>query len=276
VSADPASAAAPDPADVARALLAFGEELASAGAAQVGTSFTDVPEADALLKSSANAFLLGVLFTQGIAAERAWAGPWLLSKRLGHLDLGRLAAERTEVDAAFCRPPALHRFKHTMAGWVSDAAARLLECYGGDASTIWAAPATVMQVSERLSGFRGIGRKKAAMTVQILIRHFGLSLVGEADATVAYDVHVRRVFLRAGLVLRDTPDELAAAAKEACPESPGSLDLAAWLVGRTSCRPQKPRCEACRIGPVCARRVWLNAEGVGARRTRDEGPAGSR
>jgi len=271
VSADAARPACPERAGVARALLAYGEELAKTGAAQVGTSFTDLPEADALVKSSANAFLLGVLFTQGIPAERAWAGPWLLSQRLGHLDLRRLAAERGAVDAAFCRTPALHRFKHTMAGWVSDAAARLLGCYGGDAASIWAAPATATQVSERLSGFRGIGRKKAAMAVQILIRHFGLQLAGLADTTVAYDVHVRRVFLRAGLTESDTVEGLTVAARAACPESPGSLDLAAWLVGRTWCRPREPQCARCRIGEACARRVWLDVEGVGVRRTGDRG-----
>ena len=115
---------------VGRELVRFGEELAHEGVAQVGGAFTDLAEADALVKISPEAFLLAVLFTQGIPAERAWAGPYLLRDRLGHLDLARLAGERSAVDEAMGRPPALHRFKHTVAGWVSDAAARLLECYG--------------------------------------------------------------------------------------------------------------------------------------------------
>ena len=252
--------------EVGARLREFGEELAAAGAAQVGGASTDLPEADALVKSSAEAFLIGVLFTQGIPAERAWAGPWLLRERLGHLDLVRLAGERAAVDEAFCRPPALHRFKHTIAGWVSDAASRLLECYGGDATRIWAPGSTVAEVGERLSAFRGVGRKKAAMAVEILTRHFGVRLAGAEEGTVAYDVHVRRVFLRAGLVERDTPADVAAAARLACPEAPGTLDLPAWLVGREWCRPRDPRCEACRLGDVCPRRVWLDVEGVGARR----------
>ncbi len=260
------AAAAGERARVAARLLAFGEELAAAGAAQVDGTFTDIAEADALVKSSPAAFLIGVLFTQGIPAERAWAGPWNLRQRLGHLDLPRLAGERASVDAAVCARPALHRFKHTIAGWISDMAERLLECYRGDPSNIWRSGSSFAEVSERLSAFRGIGRKKAAMAVEILTRHFGVELTGAESGTVAYDVHVRRVFLRSGLVVADTPEAVAAAARDACPESPGRLDLPAWLIGRQWCRPRSPRCERCRIGDVCPRRVECAVEGVGARR----------
>lgn len=260
----------PDPrgstSGVAARLLAYGEDLAAAGEAQVGGAFTDVPDADAMIKSDPNAFLLGVLFTQGIPAERAWAGPYLLSRRLGHLDLRRLARERDVVARAVAARPSLHRFKVTVAGWVSDAAERIVECWDGDASNIWPAGASVVEVSERLSAFRGIGRKKAAMAVEILTRHFGVALTGVECGTVAYDVQVRRVFLRSGLVEADTPDAIAAAAARACPAAPGSLDLATWLVGRQWCRPKAPRCEECLLGDVCARRVSLDVEGVGIRR----------
>jgi uncharacterized HhH-GPD family protein len=251
---------------VADRLEAFGRELAAEGAAQFGDAFTDVSEADALLKTSPTAFLIGVLFTQGVPAERAWAGPWVLRERLGHLDLERLAVERTAVDAAFCERPALHRFKHTVAGWVSDLAGRLVECYDGDPTRIWAHGSSVAEVTERLAAFSGIGRKKAAMTVEILQRHFGVELAGVESGTVAYDVHVRRVFLRSGLIDQDTPEAVAAAARLACPDAPGTLDLPAWLVGRQWCRPRSPRCEDCRLGDVCPRRVSLSVDGVGVRR----------
>jgi uncharacterized HhH-GPD family protein len=255
-----------DATGVAAVLRSFGEELASAGSAQVGAAFTDIAEADALIKSSPEAFLLGVLFTQGIPAERAWAGPWLLRERLGHLDMERLAVEREAVAEAVCRRPALHRFKHTIAGWVSDAAERVLTCYGGEADAIWSPGSSVADVGERLSTFRGIGRKKAAMACEILTRHFGVLLTGAQDGTVAYDVHVRRVFLRSGLVESDTPDAVGTAARTACPDAPGTLDLPAWLVGRQWCRPNEPRCEECRLLSACPRRTWLGVEGVGARR----------
>lgn len=251
---------------VASELVRFGAELAEEGAAQVGDAFTDIPDADALVKRSPEAFVLAVLFTQGIPAERAWAGPYLLRERLGHLDLRRLATEREAVDAAVCRAPALHRFKHTMATWISDAAERLLECWGGDATAIWSDSPSALRLTERLSDFNGIGRKKAAMAVEILSRHFGVEVAGLECGTVAYDVQVRRVFLRSGLVERDTPDDVARAAAEACPPAPGSLDLPTWLVGRQWCHPKRPTCDECRLAAVCPRLVDLNVEGVGARR----------
>lgn len=250
---------------VAAALRAYADELAAAGAVQVGGAFTDNAEADALIKSDPLAFLIGVLFTQGVPAERAWAGPWLLRQRLGHLDPARLATERASVDAAFCSRPALHRFKHTVAGWVSDMAGRLLSCWGGDPCRIWEQGSTVAEVSERLASFPGIGRKKAAMAVELLTRHFGVELAGTEDGTVAYDVHVRRVFLRTGLATRDTPEAVTAAARTACPAAPGSLDLASWLVGRQWCRPRDPRCEECRLAAACPRLTDASVEGVGVR-----------
>ena len=251
--------------DVGTALLAYAREVSATGAAQVGGAFTTLPEADALIKRSPEAFLLGVLFTQGISAERAWAGPYLLAGRLGHLDPGRLAREPEAVAAAVADPPALHRFVKTVPRWITSAAARLESKYDGSAEAIWPAGAHVLEVTERLHAFDGIGEKKAAMAVEILMRHFGVALEGADCGTVAYDVQVRRVFLRAGLVTEDTPAAIRAAAATICPEAPGTLDLATWLIGRETCRPLRPRCDACRLGTVCPRLTELDVRGVGER-----------
>jgi uncharacterized HhH-GPD family protein len=251
--------------EVERALLAYGAELESQGAAQVGDSFTGDPFADELLETSSNAFLIGVLFTQGIPAERAWAGPAGLLQRLGTLDPDYLAVHEAEVAAALQAPPMLHRFKHTLPRWIASAGRILAEKYGGDASRIWPAGDSVLEVTERLSEFPGIGRKKAVMAVEILGRHFGIELAGRECGQVAYDVQVRRVFLRSALVDTDSLEAIEAAAGRACPEAPGTLDLAAWLIGRTWCRPKRPLCDACRLGTVCPRLVERNVTGVGAR-----------
>lgn len=247
-------------------LVSYGRELQAAGAAQTGSSFTGVSGADELLATSPEAFLLGVLFTQGIPAERAWAAPWLLLQRLGHLDLERLASESDAVAKAVQQPPMLHRFKNTMPRWVASAARRLLDDYEGDARRVWPDGAHVLEVTERLSAFDGIGRKKAVMAVEILTRHFGVPLKGRECGQVAFDVQVRRVFLRSGLVAHDDRAEIEAAAARICPEAPGTLDLAAWLIGRETCRPRSPLCERCRLGVVCPRRIDLDAAGVGVRR----------
>jgi endonuclease-3 len=235
------------------------------GAAQLGGSFSGSPEADALIESSMNAFLLGVLFTQGITAERAWSGPSELKARLGTLDLSYLAESPDLVREAFQKPPMLHRFKETLPRWVCSAARRLLSEYEGDARRIWRPGSHVLEVTERLSAFDGIGRKKAVMTVEILTRHFGIELAGRECGQVAYDVHVRRVFLRSGLVSRDTRGAVEAAAARACPHAPGTLDLPAWLIGRETCRPKLPLCDECRLVGVCPRLVDRQVDGVGSR-----------
>ena len=253
---------------VGAALKAYGEELERAGSAQVGGAFTDLARADELISHSAEAFLLGVLFTQGVPAERAWAGPYLLRERVGSLDLGVLASSPEAVAAAVAAPPALHRFVKTVPHWIVSAAQRVLGQYGGSARAIWADGTHVLEVTRRLMEFDGIGEKKAAMAVEILMRHFGVGLAGRECGNVAYDVQVRRVFLRTGLAAEDTPESLRAAARLICPASPGTLDLAAWLIGRETCRPRAPRCETCRLGTVCPRLTSVEVSGVGVRRPR--------
>lgn len=260
---------------VGEALRDFGETLAAQGSAQTGGTFTDLPEADALIKRSPEAFLLGVLFTQGIPAERAWAAPHLLANRLGHLDVRRLAAEPESVADAIASPPALHRFVRTVPRWVTSAAARVVSEYGGRADRIWTPGSHVVDVTQRLLAFDGIGEKKAVMAVEILMRHFGVALVGAEHGSVAYDVHVRRVFLRTGLADVDSPEAIRDAARSVCPESPGTLDLAAWLIGRDWCRPREPRCSACLLAATCPRLVGRNVAGVGVRRPQASGRSNS-
>ncbi len=252
--------------DVARELIEYGRELEREGAAQVGDSFTGNEHADRLLRENPNAFLIGVLFTQGIPAERAWSGPWLLRERLGTLDVAWLAEHPAEVRAAVQQPPMLHRFKEVVPRWIVSAASRILSEWGGDASRVWAPGRHVIEVTEDLSAFDGIGRKKSVMAVEILQRHFGAELAGAECGQVAYDVQVRRVFLRSGLVDTDTRQAIEGAAARWCPASPGTLDLPAWLIGRQTCRPRAPRCDECRLAEVCPRRTWLTPEGVGSRR----------
>jgi len=199
-------------------------------------------------------------------AERAWAGPYQLGLRLGTLELEYLARHPDEVRAAFQAPPMLHRFKETMPRWVSQAAGLLLADYEGLASNVWRPGSSVLAVTERLSAFPGIGRKKAVMAVEILVRHFGVNLGGRECGRVAYDVQVRRVFLRSGLADVDSREAIEDAAAAACPAAPGTLDLPAWLIGRETCRPKSPLCETCRLGRVCPRLVYRTVEGVGAHR----------
>ena len=76
----------------------------------------------------------------------------------------------------------------------SSAARRLLEEYGGDATALWPGGSHVVDVTERLSALDGIGRKKAVMAGEILIRRLGVELAGR-DTLAEIEAAARRTWL---------------------------------------------------------------------------------
>ena len=241
-------------ADVVAAMGDFAAaEVASRGGRR--PRYSRDPDANALVFEDPFAFLLSTLFKQGIPAERASTAPYLLRERLGHLDPARIAADPEGVAAAIATPPMLHRFKVTMPRWVCAAARRVVERYGGDAATIWSDRPTARELQRRLAEFDGIGQKKAAMAVDLLSRDLGVDIAELDGNDVAYDVHVRRVFLRTGLAAADRLEEVVDAARRASPERPGGLDHPAWVIGRRWCRPRVPLCAQCPIEAACPQLV---------------------
>ena len=121
---------------VAAALVAHGSDLARAlgGTAR----FTPNDEANSMVVDDAFAFLVAVVADQGIRAERAWAIPFELKRRVGEFSAASVAGDPEAFRAAFAAPPKLHRFVNQVAGWVISAARIVLDTYGGDASSIWA------------------------------------------------------------------------------------------------------------------------------------------
>lgn len=175
--------------------------------------------------------------------------------RLGYLDPVQLAANPEAVATAVQTPPKLHRFVNKTPARLVAAAHRVVHHYGGDAGRIWGDNPTAKELQERLDAFDGIGQKKAAMAVAVLARDLGVSIRSMASSDVAYDVQIRRVFLRTGIAERDDPKHVIAAARELHPEQPSALDLPAWLVGREWCRPKAPRCSECPIEASCPKLV---------------------
>lgn len=235
---------------VARALVEFEEQ--QRGPLRRGLAkLTEDPEADRLVHQDPFAFLLAVLFDQGVPYGRAWRAPLELRSRLGHLDPRRMLAEPEAVAEAIRRRPALHRFINQMARCVLEACARLVDDYGGDAAALWGDRPTARELHARLARFRGISQKKAAMAVMLLWRNWDTEIREMDGCDVAVDVHIRRVFLRAGLVGRDDANEIVAAARELWPALPGALDPPAWEIGRTWCHAAEPECRDCAITAVC-------------------------
>jgi uncharacterized HhH-GPD family protein len=156
------------PSAVVRALLEYGQAQAPAFVGQA--MFTPHPEANALIMDNPFAFLLAVIFDQGIPAERAWRAPYDLMQRLGHLDPGRMLADPEGVRTAVAQPPVLHRYREKLPGWLVAAAGIVVHDYAGDAGRIWNDHPTARQLQQRLDRFPGVGQKKAAMAVEILDR----------------------------------------------------------------------------------------------------------
>lgn len=239
---------------VAAALLDYGShhDPSEKGAL---LEFTPNEKANALLKSDPFAFLLGVLFDQNVPAERAWIAPFILKQRLGHLDPEIIAHADAAVRDAVQQVPKLHRYVNKMPQWIVRAARRVLDLYSGDASAIWSDSPTANELQRRFDDFSGIGQKKAAMAVEILERDLGVNVRNLERSDIAYDVHVRRVFLRSRLADRDDRDHMIAVARQLHPARPGALDLPTWLIGRGWCHPGAPDCVSCPLTEVCPKEI---------------------
>lgn len=171
----------PDKRRVAEVLLKFGASE-QASAVEGSAVFTPNPEADELVRTDPFAFLLAVIFDQGIEAERAWAAPYHLRERLGHLVPARIAAEPDAVAMAIDTPPKLQRYVNTVPVWVVKAAARVLSMYGGDAARIWAGTPDAADLQRRLDEFVGIGQNAHSTVSGQSVQGFRTPRVGGRGA----------------------------------------------------------------------------------------------
>jgi uncharacterized HhH-GPD family protein len=239
---------------VVAAILRYGRSQRS-NSSGANVQFTPNEHANELLRKDPFAFLLAVIMDQGIAAERAWLGPYLLKRRLGHLDPQRIARDQGAVHAAVNKAPKLHRYVENIPRWLSLAGGRVVSEYGGDAKTIWSDEPTADELQRRFDAFTGIGQKKAAMAVEILERDLGVKVRDLHRSDIAYDVHLRRVFLRTRLADRDDRDHMISVARRLNPTRPGALDMPTWLIGRGWCHPGVPNCESCPLTTVCPKDI---------------------
>lgn len=240
----------PDAGHVGRALLAHADAMAAQLKSAVA-QFTYNQEADALVRRDGFAFVLAVISDMGVRAERAWALPYELRRRLGYLSPEEVVAHPGAVRVAVRRPPQLHRFVSIVPNWLVEASRIILDRYDGDAERLWSDVPTAAELQRRLEEFPGIGQKKAAAAVEILARDLGKPL-SEMNTS---DEHQRRVFLRTGLVDRDDLQQMVAVACRLYLDLPGALDLPAWDIGRRWCTPTDPDCPSCPLNVACPRLI---------------------
>src|SRR3954463_2010669 len=146
----------------------------------MGICLAQEPEADALLDSNPLALLLGMLFDQQFPMERAFAGPHLLSTRLGQdLDARQLAdADPEQLAALFTGPPAVHRYPQSMAQRTQALCRYLVEHYDGDVERLWGEAEDGRELLKRLQDLPGFGKQKAQIFVALLGKQRGVRPAG--------------------------------------------------------------------------------------------------
>jgi len=127
-----------------------------------GGSMTGNREADAFLRDSAEAALLGMLYDQRVRAEYAFTGPLRLRNRLRHLDMKRVATMSPELlRTVFAEKPAVHRFTNKMADQTRAVAAVVVDQYDAKACNLWNDGVAFPVIQTRLLALPGFGPQKA-------------------------------------------------------------------------------------------------------------------
>lgn len=145
------------------------------------------PDADQVLSDNPLALLIGMVLDQQFPMERAFAGPALLTERIGEITAEKIADyDHDALVAAFTGPPALHRYPKSMAERVQAVCRAIVEDYDGDVTRIWTEAADGQDVFRRLNALPGWGRMKAQIFTALLGKQLGLEADGWRDAAGAY------------------------------------------------------------------------------------------
>ncbi|MYC15243.1 MAG: hypothetical protein F4Y39_16085 [Gemmatimonadetes bacterium] len=200
------------------------------------------------------AFLIGAAFNNGMCHQQAWKIP-LCIKREGLLDAAKLAAmEEQELQRLLESLSIKPRWGYERGVKTLKDAAMLVMAHGGDASAIWRNSSS-QETVRKLQCIYGVGKHIASMIVRILRDNLGMFSEQKHEIDVKSDVHLMRVFKRAGLT--ETVSDVAAvnAARELHPEFPGALDWPAWNIGRKWCYSDGPNCTQCPLDAVCEKAI---------------------
>ena len=212
-------------------------------------------ESGELVASNPFAFLVAVAFDRGMPWRKAWQIPAEIHRK-GLLEPHLLAKmSESELVKLLDGLPIRPRYGTARgARTLSDAARLVSHRFAGDASAIWrdASPA---EVEKTLQEVYGLGPGIASMTTRILHDDFGCFRGQESQIDIKPDLHVLRVFQRAGLIDSKSEKGAVQAARRFSPGFPGALDWPAWRVGQLWCHATQPDCAPCWLTSVCPRRV---------------------
>lgn len=220
-----------------------------------------LPAEKDMLNNDENAFLFGLISDQSVRAETAWSLPYKLSQRLGHFSITKMVRNSSieEFQQLIKEKPSLHRYPSNIGRYLWLAAEKLVNEYDASAKNIWT-NVSAQEIVRRLESFTGISHKKASLACLLLIRDLGLEVSDKQNVDIIYDIHVRRIFIRAGFCTEDSWEKVTDAAKMLNPEFPGYLTSSFWAIGREICRPTNPQCEKCPINTFCEKHIDLGGD----------------
>jgi uncharacterized HhH-GPD family protein len=149
--------------------------------------WTQDPAANHLLETDPLALLIGMVLDQQVKMEKAFAGPYELKRRLGHLDARKIAAMDPEkLDAVFRERPALHRFPGSMARRVQAMCQVIVKDYRGDAGSVWKEASDGDELAARIKKLPGFGDMKVKILVAVLAKKFGVKPRGWEKHTASW------------------------------------------------------------------------------------------
>ncbi len=199
-----------------------------------------------------NAFVIGLISDQSVKAEIAWSLPYKLFSRIGYFDFDKILNnfDVISLENIIKQYPSLHRYPARMANYIYSAMKDIVELYDGKSENIWENK-TAQEIVESFEKFKGISHKKASLGTLILVRDLDANILDKENIDIAYDIHIRRLFLRIGLVDEDSQEQILNEARKLHPEFPGRLTTAFWTLGRELCRPTDPACLICPLYEYC-------------------------
>jgi uncharacterized HhH-GPD family protein len=102
--------------------------------------------------------------------QKAFAGPYVLSERLGSIDATTLA--EADLEPVFREKPALHRYPGAMAKRVHDLAVHVRDEYDGDAERVWSEAKDAAALRANLEALPGFGEMKVKALGAVLAKRF--------------------------------------------------------------------------------------------------------
>ena len=213
-----------------------------------------------------HAFVIGCVLDRVIKAEKAWAAPYKLKRRIGGFSFRRLHQLMPNDWEKYLGkqdndPECLHIYwRNTKQGMplCLHSAMRVIKKYSkkGDARCMWSGDnLRGKDVVDRFKEIRGVGDKIANMAVRILVTRFEQP-IETASIDISVDRHIARVVRRLGLIDKNTPksrqkEAIVDKARELYPKFPAFIDLPIFIIGRNFCHETNPNCGDCPMEKLC-------------------------